>query len=817
MNKFFKDIIDLFPKKKTPSRDSFAIDSRLRSIISALPGGRSSKSLAEQLSQSIDHTGLPVPNANVYAYLEHAALYNPDISMASYSLTRLAQTSISLENVDGEALSPRSLDLIEELDARIEPFYGGLDGLSLNLLKSYATFGAAAAEAVLFESPYGQGVRRPYIMNPKNIRFKRNELNDWTPYQLLMNGQLIELSPLTFLYTPGELWVLEKPYGKPPAIAAIESLLRQAQILQNEDAILKLLGLMGFLSLAVEPPPKEMFPNATFEEYQTQVRLYLEKQAAAIANHEPGGTLVHVNTDEAKMVTTAGAAVGGTVEATWKNNKLQVAAGSSTPPAMLGNPISTTKGFNEVMYRLYVSQANTAQRIAAMFIGKMYTLNNLFNSNPERVIARYAAPEALDPYVLAQGYEIYQNMIYQRLLAGTIDDDTAAQELGELLDKGYQKAMVEKTQEPVPPPPTDDDEGDKENEDEDDLRVADERKNESTIPREDVYRSLTIHHVHSMELSLNTFTSDLTIPPLVRKTIKSYLNRIEDLANVGLHYSDNAINNFLIGSNFADFTNGDDFARQLGDIIAVEWGRLDNSWRSPVEESLSTIFSTFVLADTSGFSVAPDIAFSLGTPDLRAIEFMSQLDNQLWSSLWREGQSSNNQMQTWLSDRFLRDGEGIFGRIDDATRLSFRDAFGRRFGEIADFQINRIISTGVERSRSWARYSQYHQAGVRQLIRHTQEDTTDFCLLFKGDVIDTEPIYERTQSYLAMSPDQYLDTLREESQDLRRTNRIQDENDADYNARMDSLRTEMNASGTNNLPLHPNCLCYDEAVIVGVG
>ena len=224
MNKFFKDIIDLFPKKKTPSRDSFAIDSRLRSIISALPGGRSSKSLAEQLSQSIDHTGLPVPNANVYAYLEHAALYNPDISMASYSLTRLAQTSISLENVDGEALSPRSLDLIEELDARIEPFYGGLDGLSLNLLKSYATFGAAAAEAVLFESPYGQGVRRPYIMNPKNIRFKRNELNDWTPYQLLMNGQLIELSPLTFLYTPGELWVLEKPYGKPPAIVVIELL-----------------------------------------------------------------------------------------------------------------------------------------------------------------------------------------------------------------------------------------------------------------------------------------------------------------------------------------------------------------------------------------------------------------------------------------------------------------------------------------------------------------------------------------------------------------------------------------------------------------
>jgi hypothetical protein len=150
----------------------------------------------------------------------------------------------------------------------------------------------------------------------------------------------------------------------------------------------------------------------------------------------------------------------------------------------------------------------------------------------------------------------------------------------------------------------------------------------------------------------------------------------------------------------------------------------------------------------------PAAAVAFGGPDLRAMNFLAKLDN-FYISKWIQNPDAVAAVKTFLSERYLEGGAGLFGRQAPENIQAFRDLFGQKLADLENWQVSRIIDTSVTRIQNWAAVAQYQEAGIIELEIYEPTEECDFCKEMNGKVISVETAYQTMAYQTGMSPEAY--------------------------------------------------------------
>jgi hypothetical protein len=360
------------------------------------------------------------------AYLEQIvrlAVVNPDLSQA-------VSNWIALGNPGHDLIIIGDDDMIQAAERRLNVkartlarHTAGIDGLINKYLEQVALTGAISSEDVV-RLGTDPGVEQVVVVPAAQIIFKRQG-GEYVPYQLA-DGNEVRLNPVTYRYL-AYLTIENSPYAKPPMVAALEPVLDQHRMKQNMQYILKKFGLFGLISAAVTPPRQEV--GETPNEYRQRVQTYLKDVLKAFKENFNEGLAVY--TDDIKVERTNLTTDARGVQEIFRMNEEQVFSGMGTDPAMHGRTYSTTETYARVVYDLLVRHAESFQRPVKRRIERTYRLDLALAGIPiEDIVVHFHRARSRDPLTEARARQLDWRVIREQVVAGLMDPDTAARELG---------------------------------------------------------------------------------------------------------------------------------------------------------------------------------------------------------------------------------------------------------------------------------------------------------------------------------------------------------------------------------------------------
>jgi phage gp29-like protein len=151
----------------------------------------------------------------------------------------------------------------------------------------------------------------------------------------------------------------------------------------------------------------------------------------------------------------------------------------------------------------------------------------------------------------------------------------------------------------------------------------------------------------------------------------------------------------------------------------------------------------------------PSAAISFGGPDFRAINFMSKMDN-FYISKWVQNPDASAAAQSFLKERYMENGAGLFGRQNPENLQAFRDLFGQKLAELEDYQVGRIINTSVTRVQNNAALAQMYEGGVAEIEIYEPTQECEFCQAMNGKIISVDLAYKNMSRQMDLSPEQYI-------------------------------------------------------------
>ena len=375
----------------------------------------------------------------VLDYVEILAKWNPDYSQAVQNIKTLSNSGHNLF-VDhssankGEKIKAR----LEEKARTIQERHGGIDGLIGKLLEQAATYGAMCGEWVPNEEL--DDIVEFIDVNPKTIRFFWED-SHWAHYQKVTraqaeeakkngqkvrNGDCVKLNENTFHYyafdaAPGS------PYGVPPYIAALRNIGIQSDMINNMAKIVKKIGLLGVMHMAVEPLSKNR--GETDAEFATRARAFLSEYAASLEDALEGGGMVHFNDAELKLENVGGNAAGATN--IFKQNEELIFSGLKSMPSVQGRSYSTTETYAGVAYDIIIRMTYTFQRAAKRMIESGYWLMaTMWGETPKSIRLEFNSNKSLHRLQDAQSSILEIKFALMLWVTGVIDQIGFAQLLG---------------------------------------------------------------------------------------------------------------------------------------------------------------------------------------------------------------------------------------------------------------------------------------------------------------------------------------------------------------------------------------------------
>ncbi|HEV7376484.1 MAG TPA: hypothetical protein VGN95_17360, partial [Pyrinomonadaceae bacterium] len=399
--------------------------------------GRSSveSTLSGRIGATLDSFGSvsPVIDFELLRCLKHLWLFNPDLSQYVTNIVNLGNTGHQITvDARNSSLAEAALARINESAYRLYPNGAGVDGLLNAYLAQIAWSGALSSEDVV--DFRGRRVSQVVLVPVEEIRFCYLE-GQYVPHQQPRTGILpsnssmgmIRLNPETYHYFALQT-VENSPYAKPPASAAVNAITGpQTDMLENIKYIAKKLGILGLVSVACTPPPKQ--PNESIPEYNTRAQKYLSSVRKVFDNNFVKGLLVHFRDQKIEHSNVASDARGA--YEVWRMNEEQVMSGTAMPPAFFGRTDSTTETYAGVVYHLLTSQVSNIQRLAKRRQEATYRLDlSLAGIEVDGLSLSFNRAHVLNPLQDAQAEQIGVTVAIQKARAGIISPDEAAQEMG---------------------------------------------------------------------------------------------------------------------------------------------------------------------------------------------------------------------------------------------------------------------------------------------------------------------------------------------------------------------------------------------------
>ncbi|MBS1793363.1 MAG: hypothetical protein JSS81_05885 [Acidobacteria bacterium] len=379
----------------------------------------------------------PIVNFEMLALLKQFAVFNPDVSQFCDNIINLANTGHALQ-VDARSpqAAENALARFNETAARLYLNGAGVDGLLNAYLFQIAWSGALSSEDVVNFA--GRRVEQVVLVPVEQIRFRYNEeLGYYEPFQRATNffdrsirrdaSGLIKLHPETYRYFALQT-IENSPYAKPPASAAIETILQsQGPIMKNIQHIAQKFGLMGLFTAAVTPPRQKV--NETDGEYQTRAKNYLSLVTQALVNHLRDGLLVSFK-DQKIEHTNIGEGASGVYEIN-RITEEQVMSGLGMQPAFFGRTDSTTETYADVVYSLLTAKVHNIQRVVKRRQEQTYRLDaRLGGIEIDGVSVKFNKTYSRSAKDEATIDQTKWQTVLDKVKAGAISPDEGAQELG---------------------------------------------------------------------------------------------------------------------------------------------------------------------------------------------------------------------------------------------------------------------------------------------------------------------------------------------------------------------------------------------------
>lgn len=200
--------------------------------------------------------------------------------------------------------------------------------------------------------------------------------------------------------------------------------------------------------------------------------------------------------------------------------------------------------------------------------------------------------------------------------------------------------------------------------------------------------------------------------------------------------------------------------------------RIENILGASAESAVSAATITDAVAKIyQTFRETPGVGLAFGGPDIRAIDFLGRLDHFYTSGILKNP-DAQSVMRNFITDRYLKNGAGLFGRGSAVDFAEFKNLLGQKVADLEDWQIRRIVDTSVQRTRNWAGVMQMQEAGIEQMEVYEPLQDCAFCASMNGKIISVSIAYKRMQDEMDMTPDQYEANLRKSISGLGNADRV---------------------------------------------
>lgn len=742
--------------------------------------------------------------------LEHLAVFHEDVQYAVDNLVQLGCTNHSIEFPDK---TPQSMQ--KEMREYISTYEGGWynfsatgKGLKSDLLFQAAVYGAVSTEAV--PAANLKSLKEVARVNPKRIRFVYDNAKQiYLPYQKPINvftsslnggiNGMIALNPVTYKYAALRRFN-DTPYAIPPFISVMNSLVIKKKMVDNMAFIMEKMGMLGFLSAKVTPPPQGT--DESDEDYMNRCFAYLQdKIAPQVRKNFSTGVAVgftgHAEFQlEGTNMNTQGAGdlmkiIQGIVFSALKQD-----------PNMMGFNYSTTETFGRVILSKLTSQVNEYQSTVDSAMAHIYRLAlRLAGYNVDFVTVKSEKAMVGDQVKEAEAEGKRIDNVVKKVSIGFINMTQGAQELG--YEKAESDVPLSNGQQPQPTE-TDPDAKDPAN-------VPEESENARLTNKltAKLYARIGGHvpafpygadHRCGHAVTASSFMDSTDFGDRKTNSLdRSYFNEIHKLFLATNEKARKAIRDRM--EKLDQNAPVESVQRDLYvEYLKVWESNFASQLQTPVSNNINAVYDHFrkdkkVFPRTGGSSNSfaegdeiPAAVFDLS--DVRAIEFMEQVD-ELYLGKIPTDADTRARINKYIVDNYLRDGMPI-GK-DKAALDKFANEF-RDVLNLEGWKIRRIIDTSVIRMRSYGHINYLNQAQVEEyeIIEMLDQLTCEYCQHVDGFKFSVAEAHSRISKEISGGPEGLFQTS-----PFATSLKI-----ADFKA-LDS--SALSAQGIMKPPFHPHC------------
>lgn len=373
-------------------------------------------------NELFDQATPPVP-FELIDDIEKLVLTTPDLSQAVERTISFANTGHSVELVGlPNSQLEAATEALESFAKNAFKPAAGIDSMVDALFRQMTIRGALSAEAVP-EADFS-GIRKIVLVPVKQVRFKRDDRNDYKPYQI-GTGEDVDLNENQYMYIPLQRNE-DSPYGIPPFVAALDTARNQKDFMDRIKEVIKKIGLLGFIHVKKRPPANN---NESPDEYKKRLKKNLDEFAKSLRTNFSSGVLASYDDVAVDHKTVTGDARGAAE--LFQIGEEQLASGIDMDPSLLGRNYSTTETYAGVVYESFLSKLRGRQRIVKRFLEKVYWLHLVLKGyKVNKVRVTFNPSRSLNPQTDAQAENFRLLNIQLKENAGWIDSDQAAREAG---------------------------------------------------------------------------------------------------------------------------------------------------------------------------------------------------------------------------------------------------------------------------------------------------------------------------------------------------------------------------------------------------
>lgn len=377
-----------------------------------------------------------------YDQLYHLAKEHHDVSFAVSNIVELSNTKLNI-SFDSSVSDSQSAAMIASIDQYEKTWYSGGRAMLVNsIFRQVAITGAVSGEAKPRTDLTGVGA--VVLLSPKWVYFSYDdETASFKPFQQIIttagltpNIQLARggyqpLSLKTYKYLAISRDE-DKPYAIPPMLSALETICIEQNMLKNLSAIVKRLGMLGFLQVVVNAPSRRKTADGkpeTDEQYISRVQNYLGSIEPEIEKGLSNGYVI-----TAKQIDNSGTErktdfemTSSTADAGGASALMELimqinASGLKQDPVFLGKNFSTTEALANVLLKKFAGQLEDYQKAAAEFLQHVYELHLRLQGFQFKTIKVVFNPPMLDDLKkLYEGlnvkFDYYQKLYTQGLIS----------------------------------------------------------------------------------------------------------------------------------------------------------------------------------------------------------------------------------------------------------------------------------------------------------------------------------------------------------------------------------------------------------------